>query len=530
MSTAMPDTAIHIHAPETAQSAQVLTPEALAFLGTLHRAFNTRRRELLEQRQITEARLREGWQPDFPEETAPIRADTWTVAPIPADMQKRWVEITGPTDRKMVINALNSGANMFMADFEDSNVPVWDNLIQGHINLGEAIRRTLAFTTPEGKSYHLNAQTATLMVRPRGWHLDEAHVTVDGEVMSGSLFDFGLYFFHNAHELMTRGSGPYFYLPKMEHYLEARLWNDVFNRAQDELGIPRGTIKATVLLEHILLSFQIDEVLYELREHIAGINAGRWDYMFSAIKKFRTRMDAPLPDRAQVTMTVPFMRAYTELLVKTCHRRGAHAMGGMSAYIPNRRDPELNAKALANVQADKERECHDGFDGTWVAHPDLVLTAMEVFSARLGDKTNQKERLREDVTIQAEQLINFSIPDGIITEGGLRNNISVSLQYIESWLRGTGAVAIFNLMEDAATAEIARTQLWQWVHHPAAVLHDGRQITGVMYTELANEEQAKLTHLPQSTLSTARAILDDLVLQATYSEFLTTVAYAHLER
>jgi malate synthase len=522
-------TSIAIHAALTPEFEHILTPEALVFLETLHRAFNSRRLELLARRADTERQLQAGWQPDFFAETADIRAGDWQVAPIPADLQKRWVEITGPTDRKMVINALNSGATMFMTDFEDSNVPSWDNLMQGHLNLMAAIRRTLAFTSPEGKSYQLNEQVATLLVRPRGWHLDEVHVTVDGEVMSGSLFDFGLYFFHNARELLVRGTGPYFYLPKMEHYLEARLWNDVFNLAQDELGIPRGTIKATVLLEHILLSFQIDEVLYELRDHIAGINAGRWDYIFSAIKKFRTQMGAPLPDRAQVTMTVPFMRAYTELLVKTCHKRGAHAMGGMAAYIPNRRDAELNAKALANVRADKERECNDGFDGTWVAHPDLVPTALEVFSARLGDKPNQKDRLREDVQVSGAQLIDFAIPNGMITEAGVRNNISVSLQYIESWLRGTGAVAIFNLMEDAATAEISRSQLWQWVHHPAAALTDGRNMTAALYTQFADDEQAKLTHLNAQTLATARTILDDLVLKEAYTEFLTVAAYSYLQ-
>jgi malate synthase len=519
-----------IQATMTPEFAAILTPKAMAFLEKLHYAFNHRRLELLARRVETERQLQAGWQPDFFVETADIRGDDWKVAPIPTDLQKRWVEITGPTDRKMVINALNSGANMFMTDFEDSNVPSWENLIQGHLNLIAAIRHTLAFTSPEGKAYQLNEQVATLLVRPRGWHLDEAHVTVDGEVMSGSLFDFGLYFFHNARELLSRGTGPYFYLPKMEHYLEARLWNDVFNLAQDEMGIPRGTIKATVLLEHILLSFQIDEVLYELREHIAGINAGRWDYIFSTIKKFRTQMGVPLPDRAQVTMTVPFMRAYTELLVKTCHKRGAHAMGGMAAYIPNRRDPELNAKALANVRADKERECNDGFDGTWVAHPDLVATAMEVFSARLGDKLNQKDRLREEVAVSSRQLIDFVIPNGTITEAGMRNNISVSLQYIESWLRGTGAVAIFNLMEDAATAEISRSQLWQWVHHRAATLTDGRDITAELYTQFAGDEQAKLTHLNAGTLATARTILDDMVLKVEYTEFLTLAAYPHLEK
>jgi malate synthase len=519
---------IEIAAPTSPEFDEILTPDALAFIGKLHRHFNARRLELLQQRLQTEKKLQTGWKPDFPPETAEIRAGDWKVAPIPQDLQQRWVEITGPTDRKMVINALNSGANVFMADFEDANVPSWENLIEGQINLRDAIRRQIDFISSEGKSYTLNANPAVLLVRPRGWHLDEKHLLIDGEVTSGSLFDFGLYFFHNAKELIARGTGPYFYLPKMEHYLEARLWNDVFNFAQDDLMIPRGTIKVTVLLEHILLSFQIDEVLYELRDHIAGINAGRWDYMFSAIKKFRTQMTAPMPDRAQVTMTVPFMRAYTELLVKTCHKRGAHAMGGMAAFIPSRRDAEVNAVALERVRADKLREANDGFDGTWVAHPDLVPVAMEVFTAHMGEKRHQKDRLREEVNVSASQLIDFAIPDGKITEAGVRNNISVALQYIESWLRGIGAVAIFNLMEDAATAEISRSQLWQWVHHPDAKLDDGREITPELYRQLADEEYAKLTALNADTLATARKILDDLVLSPEYKEFLTVEAYEYL--
>lgn len=506
----------------------VLTPEALAFLAHLHQRFNPRRLELLGRRAETERQLQQGWRPDFPAETASIRAGEWRVAPIPDALQKRWVEITGPTDRKMVINALNSGANMFMADFEDSNVPAWENVISGQINLRAAIRRELAFTSPEGKSYALNAETATLLVRPRGWHLDEAKLQSDGQPLSGALVDFGLFFFHNAHELLRRGAGPYFYLPKMEHYLEARLWNDVFVFAQDYVGLPIGTIKVTVLLEHILLSFQIEEVLYELRDHIAGINAGRWDYMFSVIKKFRTQMTAPLPDRAQVTMTVPFMRAYTELLVKTCHQRGAHAMGGMAAFIPSRKDAAVNAVALERVRADKQREVNDGFDGTWVAHPDLVPVAMEVFQTALGSKANQKDRLREEVNVSSAHLIDFTVPNGTITEAGVRNNISVALQYTESWLRGTGAVAIFNLMEDAATAEISRSQVWQWIHHPAAALEDGRKLTTTLYQQLADEEQAKLPTPDGNRLAEARAILDALVLNDNYTEFLTVAAYARL--
>lgn len=517
---------IEIAAPTSPAFDDILHPDALAFIAKLHRNFNIRRLELLQQRAETEKQLQAGWQPDFPVETADIRAGDWKVAPIPADLQQRWVEITGPTDRKMVVNALNSSANVFMADFEDANVPSWENLIDGQINLRDAIRRQIDFTSPEGKAYQLTQTPAVLLVRPRGWHLDEKHVLIDGEVISGSLFDFGMYCFHNAKELITRGTAPYFYLPKMEHYLEARLWNDVFNFAQDDLSIPRGTIKVTVLLEHILLSFQIDEVLYELRDHIAGINAGRWDYMFSAIKKFRSQMTHPLPDRVQVTMTVPFMRAYTELLVKTCHRRGAHAMGGMAAFIPSRKDPEVNAVALERVRADKLREANDGFDGTWVAHPDLVPVAMEVFSTHMGNKRHQKDRLREEVNVSASQLIDFTIPSSTITEAGLRNNISVALQYIESWLRGTGAVAIFNLMEDAATAEISRSQLWQWVHHPDAALEDGRKITPELYTRLANEETAALGGDGKFIL--ARQLLDDLVLSAEYKEFLTVEAYEYL--
>jgi malate synthase len=511
----------------TSEFEEILTSEALQFIVMLQRQFNLQRLELLQQRVVTEKKLQSGWTPTFLEETAPIRSGDWKVAPIPADLQKRWVEITGPTDRKMVINALNSGANIFMTDFEDSNVPKWDNMIQGQLNLRDAIRRTLILKTSE-KTYQLNDTVATLLVRARGWHMDEANVTVDGVPMSASLFDFGLYFFHNVHALLERGTAPYFYLPKMESYLEARLWNEIFNTAQDALNIPRGTIKATVLCEHILLSFQLDEVLYELRDHIAGINAGRWDYIFSAIKKFRTQMITALPDRSQITMTVPFMRAYTELLVKTCHKRGAHAIGGMAAFIPNRRDAEVNAMALERVRSDKEREANDGFDGTWVAHPDLVPTAMEVFTHKLGTNEHQKHRLREEVSISETQLIDFGIPNSTITEAGIRNNISVALQYTESWLRGTGAVAIFNLMEDAATAEISRSQLWQWVHKHTK-LDDGRAMTVAFYSQLADEEQAKLSHLNAETLKISRELLDNLVLNPEYAEFLTLAAYSRLE-
>lgn len=527
---------IEITAPTSPEYDEILSPDALAFVATLHRTFEGRRRELLCARDERDQQLQAGWKPDFPAETAAIRADeSWKVAPIPADMQKRWVEITGPTDRKMVINALNSGATHFMADFEDANVPSWSNLIEGQINLRDAIRRQISFHNPDGRVYELKDEVAVLMVRPRGWHLDERHMLVDGAPVAGAFFDFGLYFFHNAKELLARGSGPYFYLPKMEHYLEARLWNDAFVLAQQTLGLPVGTIKATVLCEHILLSYQLEEVLYELRDHIAGINAGRWDYIFSAIKKFRTQMAHPLSDRAQVTMTVPFMRAYTELLVRSCHKRGAHAMGGMAAFIPSRRDAEVNAAALERVQADKMRECNDGFDGTWVAHPDLVPTAMAVFAEKLGDKLNQKDRLREDVNVTADQLINFTVPDGKITEAGVRNNISVGLQYVESWLRGIGAVAIFNLMEDAATAEISRTQLWQWMHHPAAQLDDGRKLTPELYRTLTDEELEKIRMMVgdpafnDGQYAVARELMDQLVLNPDYSEFLTLKAYSHLE-
>ncbi len=429
--------------------------------------FGERRRDLLRKRAERQTYIEAGFLPDFLPETRGIREDaTWKVAPTPPDLQKRWVEITGPTERKMMINALNSGASVFMADFEDANSHTWQNLIEGHINLRDAIDGTISFTSPEGKQYALNPRTAVLMVRPRGWHLDEKHVQVDGRPVTAAFFDFGLAFFHNARRLIDKGTGPYYYLPKMESHLEARLWNDVFNFAQDELGIPRGTIRATVLIETILAAFEMEEILYELRDHSAGLNAGRWDYMFSIIKKFRSKPGFLLPDRVQVTMTVPFMRAYTELLVKTCHKRGAHAIGGMAAYIPSRKDAEANQLALDKVTEDKERESRDGFDGTWVAHPDLVPVAMQVFEKVLGDKPHQKERMREEVNTSAKELQDFRVPGGEITEKGLRLNINVALQYIESWLRGTGAVAIYNLMEDTATAEISRAQVWQWVHSP----------------------------------------------------------------
>ncbi|MEW6401022.1 MAG: malate synthase A [Chloroflexota bacterium] len=514
---------------------QILTPDALKFVEKLEREFRARRREILEARARRQVAIDAGELPDFLPTTKQVRQGDWRVAPIPADLQDRRVEITGPTDRKMIINALNSGAKIFMADFEDANAPSWNNLIQGQLNLCDAIDRTISFQNPDGKTYELNEQPAVLLVRPRGWHLPEKHLMLDDEAVSGSLFDFGMYFFHNARRLLERGAGPYFYLPKLESHLEARLWNDVFNFAQDELELPRGTIKVTVLIETILAAFEMDEILFELRDHIAGLNAGRWDYIFSVIKKFNRQPGFLLPDRAQITMTVPFMRNYTELLVKTCHRRGAHAIGGMAAFIPNRKDPEVTEVALGKVREDKLRESGDGFDGTWVAHPDLVPTAMEVFDGVLKDKPHQKERLREDVRVQAEDLLNFQIPGGKLTEAGLRLNVSVGLQYIDSWLRGTGAAAINNLMEDAATAEISRAQVWQWIHHPSASLEDGRKVNLELYRKIAAEEMEKIKGLyggqvyAASQIERAKALFDRLVTQEYFTEFLTFPAYEYLE-
>jgi malate synthase len=505
---------------------RVLTPEAVDFVATLHRRFNPRRLELLRRREQRQALIDSGALPDFLAETEPVRQGDWKVGPCPPDLQDRRVEITGPVDAKMVINALNSGASCFMADFEDALSPTWRNVVEGQDNLQKAVRRTLSFSSPEGKSYALGEKLAVLLVRPRGWHLVERHVTVDGQPISASIFDFGLYFFHNARELLERGSGPYFYLPKMESHLEARLWNEVFTAAQEALGIPVGTIRATVLIETILAAFEMDEILYELRDHAAGLNAGRWDYIFSLIKKFRTRDECVMPDRAQVTMGVPFMKAYCELLVKTCHRRGAHAMGGMAAFIPSRRDAEVNRVALARVREDKERETSQGFDGTWVAHPDLVPVAKEIFDRHLGDRPNQKEVLRQEVSVEARDLISCGIPGGQVTEGGIRNNVSVALQYLEAWLQGNGAVGINNLMEDAATAEISRAQLWQWIRHRAQV--EGEAVTPDLYCRIRDEEVAKLKdarggETPQ--LDQAVKLLDDLVLSSQFEQFLTIPAY-----
>jgi malate synthase len=504
---------------------EVLTPEALAFVAQLQREFAGRRQELLRLREERQRRLDAGETPQFLVTTSSVRDSDWQVANAPKDLQDRRVEITGPTDRKMLINALNSGARVFMADFEDANSPTWSNLVEGQANLTDAIERRINFTSPEGKEYRLNEKVATLLVRPRGWHLDERHVEVDGQPMSGGIFDFGMYFFHNAKRLLKKESGPYFYLPKLEGHLEARLWNDIFNMAQDELGVPRGTIRATVLIETVLAAFEMDEILYELRDHSSGLNAGRWDYIFSVIKKFHDRPQFVLPDRAQVTMTVPFMRAYTELLVKTCHRRGAHAMGGMAAFIPSRRDAEVNRVALARVKEDKDREAGDGFDGTWVAHPDLVPTATESFDRVLGDRPNQLERQRPEVSTTAAQLVDVKVPGGTITENGLRMNVSVGIQYIESWLRGTGAAAINNLMEDVATAEISRSQVWQWVHN-ASPLEEGSIVTAHLVREIADDEMGKLKG---GRFEDARKVFEEVALSSEFQPFLTLVALKYLD-
>jgi malate synthase len=524
---------IEVRGPVEGRAVEILTPDALEFVAGLHRRFNPTREALLSERAKRQARWDKGALPGFLAETQDIRARAWKVAPVPHDLQDRRVEITGPVERKMMINALNSGAKVFMADFEDALAPTWANIMDGHVNLIDAIERTVEYISPEGKIYRLNPTIATLLVRPRGWHLVDKHVLVDGRPISASLFDFGLYFFHDAQRLRAKGTGPYFYLPKLESHVEARLWNDVFNAAQEALQVPRGTIKATVLIETILAAFEMDEILYELREHSAGLNAGRWDYIFSIIKKFRNRRDFMLPDRAQVTMTVPFMRAYTQLLVKTCHRRGAHAIGGMAAFIPSRKDPTVNEIALAKVREDKVREANDGFDGTWVAHPDLVPVALAEFDRVLGTRPNQLDRQREDVRVSAMDLLDVRVPDGRVTEGGLRNNVSVGMQYIESWLRGTGAAAIFNLMEDAATSEIARSQVWQWVHH-GAQLGDGRPVSREVVASMVTDEAAKLRQAwgeelyAKSRLPDAQAIFEQVALSNDFIEFLTLPAYEQL--
>jgi malate synthase len=512
----------------TPEVEEVLTPQALAFIADLQRRFNPTRHQLLAARAERQAAINAGAKLGFLQDTASIRSAEWQVAAAPADLNDRRVEITGPTERKMMINALNSGAKVFMADFEDALSPTWENVILGQINCSDAIRRTISFQNPDGRTYQLNETTATLLIRPRGWHLLEKHLLVDGEPISASIFDFGLYFFRNAKELLARGSGPYFYLPKMESHLEARLWNDIFTAAQKSLGVPHGSVRATVLIETILAALEMEEILYELRDHSAGLNAGRWDYIFSAIKKFAEVSKTTLPDRGQVTMTVPFMRAYTELLVRTCHKRGAHAIGGMAAFIPNRRDPVVTEDALAKVREDKERESHDGCDGTWVAHPDLVPVVTEIFDSVLGDRPNQKDKMREDVHVTAEQILDVQVPGGKITENGVRLNISVALQYLNAWLNGNGAAAINNLMEDAATAEISRSQLWQWIHR-GAKLDDGRAITADLYDQLRTEELAKLGGSATARYEESTELLDNLVLSKEFVEFLTFPAYKILD-
>ena len=506
----------------------ILTEDALAFIARLHRQFNARRQELLQRRMERQVEFDNGALPDFLSDTEEIRFSSWQVAPTPEDLQQRWAEITGPVDRKMMIGALNSGADAFMADFEDALSPTWDNIVNGQINARDAVRREITFENPDGSVRTLNEQIATLLIRPRGWHLDEKHVLVDGEPISASLFDFGIYMFHNAAERIARGTGPYFYLPKLESHLEARLWNDAFIKAQDDLGVPQGSIRATVLIETLPAAFEMEEILYELRDHSAGLNAGRWDYIFSAVKRFKSQPTFTLPDRVQVTMTTPFMRAYTELLVRTCHKRGAHAMGGMAAFIPSRRDPEINEVALTGVRADKERESTDGFDGTWVAHPDLVSVARDIFEKNLDGARNQRERLREDVNVSAGELVSLDQSGGSVSEAGLRANISVALQYINSWLNGVGAAGINNLMEDAATAEISRGQIWQWIRH-GAELDDGRSVTADLYESLRDDELDALGGRAESRYGDAVEILDQLVLNDEFTEFLTLPAYEYLD-
>jgi malate synthase len=526
MTLALPQ-GLQINAPILPGFETILTLPALELVAKLHRAFEPRRQELLAARAARTLRLDAGERPDFLTETAQIRAGDWKVAPIPKALQCRRVEITGPVDAKMVINAFNSGADSYMTDFEDSNSPVWANQIQGQINLGQAIRRTLVLES-NGKTYKLNDKIATLQVRPRGWHLDEKHVTVDGQRVHGGIFDFALFMFHNAKELIARGAGPYFYLPKMESHLEARLWNDVFVMAQNELGLPQGTIKATVLIETILAAFEMDEILYELREHSAGLNAGRWDYIFSCIKKFKVDRDFCLADRAKVTMTAPFMRAYALLLLKTCHKRGAPAIGGMSALIPIKNDPEKNAIAMQGIINDKKRDATDGYDGGWVAHPGLVEPAMKEFMAVLGDRPNQFDKQRDDVQASAAQLLDFQ-PEAPITEAGLRMNINVGIHYLGAWLAGNGCVPIHNLMEDAATAEISRSQVWQWIRSPKGVLDDGRKVTAEMVRALVPEELAKIKSGGfEGRFDRAAEIFEQMSTQDAFAEFLTLPLYEEI--
>ena len=509
---------------------QILTPDALALVAKLTRAFEPRRQQLLAARAERARRLDAGERPDFLPDTAHIRVGDWKIAPIPAALACRRVEITGPVERKMVINALNSGADSYMTDFEDSNTPNWDNQITGQINMVDAVRRSISLEQ-NGKTYKLNDKVATLVVRPRGWHLDEKHVLVDGQRVSGGIFDFALFMFHNAKEQLARGAGPYFYLPKMESHLEARLWNDIFVMTQEELGLPRGTIRATVLIETIMAAFEMDEILYELREHSAGLNAGRWDYIFSCIKKFKLDKDFCLADRAKVTMTAPFMRAYALLLLKTCHKRGATAIGGMSALIPIKNDPAKNEVAMGGVRSDKARDATDGYDGGWVAHPGLVELAMSEFVKVLGDKPNQIEKQRDDIEVTAAQLLDFK-PETPITEEGLRYNINVGIHYLGAWLAGNGCVPIHNLMEDAATAEISRSQVWQWIRTPKGVLEDGRKVTAEMVRAMIPEELAKVKAVAPNgdnpSYARAAEIFEQMSTSDTFAEFLTLPLYEEI--
>jgi len=509
--------------------AEILTPRALGFIANLQRVFGRRRNEILLKRKELQLEIDKGKKLDFLTETENIRRSDWTIAPIPEELQDRRVEITGPVERKMIINALNSDAKVFMADFEDSNTPTWNNIIQGQINLRDAVNRSITFTNPNGKHYSLNEKVAVLMVRPRGWHLSEKNVLVDGEPISGSLFDFGLYFFHNVKTLIENGSGPYFYLPKLESHVEARLWNDIFIMAQNELDVPQSTIKATVLIETITAAFEMDEILYELQEHSAGLNCGRWDYIFSCIKKFRNNRDFCLADRALITMTTHFMHSYSLLCIKTCHKRNAHAMGGMAAQIPIKTDAEANEIALEKVRTDKEREAKDGHDGTWVAHPGLVQIALDAFNAVM-QQPNQIDRKREDVKITADDLLKFE-PEKPITENGLRTNINIGIQYLGSWLAGSGCVPIFNLMEDAATAEISRSQIWQWIHSPKGILEDRREVDIELFRKILAEELPNVRKIvgdeayDSGTYEKAAKLFDEITTTKDFVEFLTLPAY-----
>jgi malate synthase len=527
---------IEVHGPSVERAVEILTPGALDFVADLHRRFGPRRRELLEARQQRRTAIAEAGTLDFLAETADVRAGDWTVAPVPADLQDRRVEITGPTTRKMSINALNSGARVWLADLEDANTPHWGNVVGGQVNLHDAVRRELSFTSPEGKEYAIADpdRVPVIVPRPRGWHLDEAHLIVDGTAVAGGLVDFGLYFFHNAKELLARGSGPYFYLPKLESHLEARLWNDVFTHAQAALEVPHGTIRATVLIETITAAFEMDEILFELRDHMAGLNAGRWDYLFSIIKNFRDAGPSfTLPDRNAVTMNAPMMKAYSDLLVRSCHRRGAFAVGGMAAFIPSRRDAEVNDRAFAKVREDKNREAEAGFDGSWVAHPDLVPVCGEIFDRVLGERPNQVDVLRDDVDVSAADLLAVDQTPGERTEAGLRGNVRIGIQYLQSWLSGNGAAGINNLMEDAATAEISRSQVWQWIYN-GATLDTGDTVTHELVERVVAEEYDALRAevgddaFAAGHWEVARDLFVDSALAEEYPDFLTLPAYAAL--